>query len=99
MTLVSLTTVVAFEVVGAVLVVGFLIIPPATAQLVTTRLKSMLFWSSLFGIISVVIGYYIAILLNVSITGAMVSTSGLMFFIVLFFVRYTKVTKRDLIIE
>ncbi len=83
MTLVSLTTVVAFEVVGAVLVVGFLIIPPATAQLVTLKLKQMLFWSSAFGVIAVIIGYYFAIWLNVSITGAMVSVSGILFFLVL----------------
>ncbi len=83
MTLVSLTTVVAFEVVGAVLVVGFLIIPPATAQLVTLKLKRMLFWSAIFGVISVVLGYYSAVYLNVSITGAMVAVSGTVFFIVL----------------
>lgn len=82
MALVSLTTVVSFEVVGAVLVVGFLIIPPATAQLITTRLKSMLLCASLFGVISVILGYYLAILFNVSITGAMVTCSGLLFFIV-----------------
>ncbi len=83
MGLVSLTTVVAFEVVGAVLVVGFLIIPPATAQLVTVKLKQMLLWSSIFGCLAVIMGYYVAILLNVSITGAMVSVSGVIFFAVL----------------
>jgi manganese/zinc/iron transport system permease protein len=90
MTLVSLTTVVAFEVVGAVLVVGFLIIPPATAQLVTLKLKWMLFWSSAFGVIAVIIGYYFAIWLNVSITGAMVAVSGCIFFLVLILQRFEK---------
>ena len=89
MTLVSLTTVVAFEVVGAVLVVGFLIIPPATAQLVTVRLKAMLLWACLFGIMSAVLGYYVAIWMNVSITGAMVSVAGLLFFGVLAYTRLT----------
>jgi len=83
MTLVSLTTVVAFEVVGAVLVVGFLIIPPATAQLIATKLKVMLLLSTIFGVLAVFLGYYLAIFFNVSITGAMVMVSGLMFFIVL----------------
>lgn len=91
MTLVSLTTVVAFEVVGAVLVVGFLIIPPATAQLVTLKLKAMLIWSCLFGIVAVIIGYYTAIWLNVSITGAMVTSSGMLFFLILFFQQIRKV--------
>lgn len=90
MTLVSMTTVVAFEVVGAVLVVGFLIIPPATAQLVTLKLKQMLFWSAIFGVISVVLGYYSAVYLNVSITGAMVAVSGCIFFAILIIQRFIK---------
>lgn len=82
MGLVSLVTVVSFEVVGAVLVVGFLIIPAATAQLVTKKLKAMLFLASFFGVLAVIIGYYLAVLFNVSITGAMVSVSGILFFVV-----------------
>ena len=81
MGLVSLVTVVSFEVVGAVLVVGFLIIPAATAQLLTRKLKSMLLLASVFGISAVIVGYYLAVLLNVSITGAMVSISGILFFL------------------
>jgi manganese/zinc/iron transport system permease protein len=95
MALVSLTTVVAFEVVGAVLVVGFLIIPPATAQLVTVKLKSMLLWACLFGIASVYIGYNVAIWLNVSITGAMVSVSGIIFFLTLLGVRFLQSARRS----
>lgn len=94
MTLVSLTTVVAFEVVGAVLVVGFLIVPPATAQLVTTRLKAMMLWACIFGILSSVTGYFLAIWLNVSITGAMVSVSGIFFFGALAFVRLKAMMNR-----
>lgn len=88
MTLVSMTTVVAFEVVGAVLVVGFLIIPPATAQLVVQRLKSMLLVSSLIGMTSVLIGFYLAKYFNVSYTGTMVFVAGIIFFIVLIFTNF-----------
>ncbi len=95
MTLVSLTTVVAFEVVGAVLVVGFLIIPPATAQLVSTRLKEMLLLTCVFGVVSVISGYYLAVWLNVSITGAMVTISGIIFFAVLIFQRLQKASKQS----
>ncbi|WP_245593078.1 metal ABC transporter permease [Crocinitomix catalasitica] len=83
MTLVSLTTVVSFEVVGAVLVVGFLIIPAATAQLISKKLNRMMFLAAIFGIAAVVIGYALAIWLNVNITGAMVSVSGIIFMMVL----------------
>lgn len=84
MGLVSIMTVVSFEVVGAVLVVGFLIIPGATAHLITKKLVSMIFWACLSGVVAVVIGFYLASWLNVSITGAMVSVSGLLFFVVMF---------------
>jgi manganese/zinc/iron transport system permease protein len=79
MGLVALVSVVSFEVVGAVLVVGFLIIPPATAQLITRKLKRMLMLACLFGMIAVVMGYLLAVWMDVSITGAMISVSGLLF--------------------
>lgn len=87
MTLVSLTTVVAFEVVGAILVVGFLIVPPATAQLLTNRLPFMLIVAALVGIVSAIGGYYAAVWLNVSITGAMIVVSGLIFSLAFIYVR------------
>jgi len=88
MTLVSLTTVVAFEVVGAILVVGFLIVPPATAQLLTNRLPFMLIVAALVGIVSAIGGYYVAVWLNVSITGAMIVVSGLIFSLAFIYVRF-----------
>lgn len=82
MGLVSLVTVVSFEVVGAVLVVGFLIIPAATAQLITKKLLAMIFIACGFGVLAVIVGFIVAVILNVSITGAMISVSGLLFFLV-----------------
>ncbi len=51
---VSLTTVVSFEAVGAILVVSFLVIPPSTAYLITNQLKPMLFLACFFGVLSVI---------------------------------------------
>jgi len=79
MALVTLTTVVSFEVVGAILVVGFLVIPPATAFLITRKLVPMLVISALTGIFSVISGYFLAIWMNVSITGMMVVMAGVLF--------------------
>ena len=79
MALVSLVTVLSFEVVGAVLVVGFLVIPPATAYLITDKLKSLLWLASGFGVLSVVIGFILADFLQVSITGMMIVASALLF--------------------
>ncbi len=80
MALVSILTVVSFEVVGAVLVIGFMVIPPATAKLLTHGLVPMLVVSCLIGVISATVGYLLAVWLDVSITGAMVVISGVLFF-------------------
>ena len=76
MSAVSLTTVVSFESVGAILVVAFLIVPPATAYLLTDRLPVMLGLTALFGLLSAAGGYYLAVWLNGSIAGAMAVVAG-----------------------
>ncbi|MCC7439816.1 MAG: metal ABC transporter permease [Armatimonadetes bacterium] len=74
--MVSLTTVAAFESVGAILVVAMLIAPAATAYLLTDRLKRMLVLSVASGVLSAVGGYYLAALLDGSIAGAMAVVAG-----------------------
>lgn len=81
MSMVSLTTVVSFEAVGAILVVAFFIIPAATAYLWTNRLKSMLLLSCVFGVTSSVLGYFLAAQINGSIAGAMATIAGCIFII------------------
>ena len=85
MTLVSLTTVGAFEAVGSVLVVAFMIGPPVTAWLLTDDLRRMLLLSALFGALSGVLGYQLAVLLDVSIAGSMALVTGLEFALVFVF--------------
>jgi len=79
MTAVSMTTVAAFESVGAILVVAMLIVPGATAYLLTDRLKVMLILSVTVGIASAVIGYFLAGLWDSSIAGAMTISAGGLF--------------------
>jgi len=79
MGLVSVTTVASFDAVGAILVVAMLITPAASAYLWTDRLAVMLALSSAFGAASAVIGYYLAVWLDTSISGSMAFTSGLVF--------------------
>lgn len=76
MTLVSLTTVAAFDSVGAVLAVAMLIVPGATAYLLTDTLERMLLLSVAVGVLSAVLGYGFAVWLDVSISGAMASAAG-----------------------
>lgn len=85
MTLVSVTAVGAFEAVGSVLVVAFMIGPPVTAYLLTDDLKKMLLLSAAFGALSGVIGYHLAVMLDVSIAGSIAMTIGILFFIVFVF--------------
>jgi len=79
MAMVSLTTVGAFTAVGAVLVVAFLIVPPATAYLLTDRLPVMITLAVLVGVVAAVAGYAIAIPLDISIAGAMATMAGVCF--------------------
>jgi manganese/zinc/iron transport system permease protein len=76
----SFTTVAAFEVVGAILVVALLVAPPATAYLFTQSLHKMLVMAALVGILAAVGGCYLALWVNGSIAGAIATTAGSVFF-------------------
>ncbi|WP_223067631.1 metal ABC transporter permease [Paenibacillus caui] len=85
MGLVSVSTVASFESVGAILVVGMLIIPAATAYLLTDRLSVMLLYSVVAGAVSSAGGYYAAVWLDSSIAGAMIVTAGILFLLAFIF--------------
>ena len=78
----SITVVGAFDAVGAILVVALMIAPAAAAYLLTSNLKKMLFLSILFGIISAIGGYWLAHLLDASISGSITTVLGILFLIV-----------------
>ncbi len=82
MTMVSLTVVSAFESVGAILVVAMLIIPGATAYLLTSRLHTMLLLSVGIGIICAVGGFMGASYFDASIAGFMAVVGGIVFALV-----------------
>jgi manganese/zinc/iron transport system permease protein len=85
MTLVSLTTVGVFQIVGSILVVAFMIGPPVAAYLLTDDLKCMLILSGFIGAISAVCGYKIAEILDVSIAGSIAVIIGVIFLLVFVF--------------
>ena len=88
MTMTSLTSVVAFDSVGSILVVALMITPPATAYLLTDRLNRLIGLSILFAVLSAWFGYVLALILDVSIAGAMASMTGFFFSGVLIFSPY-----------
>lgn len=79
MTLVSMTTVGAFDAVGSILVVALIVGPPATAYLMTDRLSRMLILSAIIGSVNAVSGYWVAYLFDVSIAGAIATVTLLVF--------------------
>ncbi|MCX7600744.1 MAG: metal ABC transporter permease [Meiothermus sp.] len=79
MALVSITSVGAFQSVGAILIVAFLIVPPATAFLLTRRLPVMIGLALGVGVVSSLVGYGLAIWLDASIAGMMATVAGLCF--------------------
>ncbi|MGO4540919.1 metal ABC transporter permease [Paenibacillus sp. 2TAB19] len=85
MGLVSMATVSSFESVGAILVVGLLIIPASTAYLLTERLGMMIGLSIGVGIASTVVGYFSAKIMDASIAGCIVCAAGVLFAIALLF--------------
>lgn len=85
MSVASVTTVVSFDAVGAILVVALMIAPAAAAYLLTTDLRKMILLSVLFGILSAVGGYYFAAWLDASISGSITTVLGLIFLLVYLF--------------
>ncbi|KZS40353.1 zinc ABC transporter permease [Aquimarina aggregata] len=85
MTISSITTVGAFDAVGAILVIALMIAPAATAYLLTNDLKKMLLLSVIFGVSSAIIGYWSAHALDTSISGSMTTILGLIFLFVYLF--------------
>ena len=85
MTMSSITTVGAFDAVGAVLVIAFMIAPAATAYLLTNDLKTMLGLAVCFGVSAALLGYWIAHWIDSSISGAMTTVLGIVFLLVYLF--------------
>ncbi|MFT4643278.1 MAG: manganese/zinc/iron transport system permease protein [Candidatus Azotimanducaceae bacterium] len=85
MSVASVTTVGAFDAVGAILVVALMIAPAATAYLLTTDLKKMLLLAISFGVFGAISGYWFAHWLDASISGSITTMLGLLFLVVYLF--------------
>lgn len=85
MLLLSLTIVASLQTVGVVLVVALLVIPAATAYLLTHRLPRMLALAGGQAALSSIVGLYASFYFDVSSGASIVLTSGLFFALALFF--------------
>lgn len=94
MTLVSITTVVAFDTVGAILVISLMVAPALSAHLLSKRLSIMLLVALLYGVINSILGYYVAIYFNVSISGTIAFAGFVTFLLTLLFAPNGLIGKR-----
>lgn len=69
MSLVSITTVGAFNAVGSILVISYMVVPSASAYLLTHDLKRMIFLSVFIGVSASILGFYTAYYYDLSIAG------------------------------
>ncbi len=81
----SVTTVGAFDAVGAILVVALMIAPAAAAYLLTKDLKKMIVLAVIFGVFSAISGYWVAHWLDASIAGSITTVLGVLFLAVYLF--------------
>lgn len=92
MTLSSLTAVVAFDAVGAILVVSFLITPASSAYLITKDLRNMLILTLIYSLINSIVGYYLSLYFNVSMSGMTAVVAGITFLFTFMFNRKGLIT-------
>lgn len=86
MTLVALTSVVAFQAVGAVLVIAMMVAPGLSAQLFAKSFSQLFIIGIIFAFTNALIGYYGAIYFNVSMSG-MVAFANLITFLIAFVIK------------
>ncbi len=63
--LTSISTVFSFDSVGAIMVIGLLVIPPSFANIITRKLSLFLIISVSFGVFSCILGHFIAVLMDI----------------------------------
>lgn len=88
--LVAISVVASFTSVGSILVIGMLIIPPATARLITSRITEQILISIIFALFFSIVGYGIAAYLpqllgvdsGISASGTVLTLSGIIFCLV-----------------
>ncbi len=85
MAVTSITAVCAFDVVGSIVVVALMIVPPSTAYLLSDRLSRMTKLSIIISSFTAISGYILAHCMDVSIAGSIATMSGLLFILALLF--------------
>src|SRR5690606_14287426 len=90
MGLVTMTKIIPFESVGAILIINFLIGPPTIAYLLTNSLKKMLLLTIGIGTAIAVVGGLVAAYFDVSVAGTMAVTTGVIFAFTFAYSRFSR---------
>lgn len=90
MFLVSLTVTAAFNAAGAILVIALMIVPPATAYLLSRSLPVMIALTAAIAVAGALAGFWIAYVLNAATSAGMAVFYGLVFVIMLAATRLTQ---------
>ena len=83
--MVGISSVVCFGVVGSILVTTFYIIPVCIAKLFAKNYQDLIFLSITFSLLVTIVGYLLAIVFNVNISGMIALTFGIMYILVFLF--------------
>lgn len=84
MVMVAVTAVASFEQVGSILVIAMLIVPGATAHLLSDRLHVLMGIAAAIGVASAVLGHFAAVHFNTSTAGTMSVVVGLFYLTAVF---------------
>lgn len=79
MAMIAIVTVSSFKAVGSILVIAMLIVPPATAHLLTDRLWMMQVLAVGCACVSAIVGFYLADYWQTSVSGMMAVVAGALF--------------------
>lgn len=79
MFLVSVTVTAAFNAAGAILVIALVVVPPATAYLLTNRLSTMIAWTMAIATVGALAGFWLSYVLDAATSAGMAVFYGLVF--------------------
>jgi manganese/zinc/iron transport system permease protein len=78
---VSITTVMSFELVGAILIIALLILPASAGYLLSKKLKTNIVLSLCISVASCILGYAVALRFNLNIAACIASVAACIFFL------------------
>lgn len=80
--MIAATVIVSFQTVGTLLVFGMLIAPAGAGALLARRIKAMMAWAVLFGVLSIYLGLLISYQFNLAAGAAIILVTVAIFFLV-----------------